>query len=38
MFGLIPYSRNENSLWNYFDNIERSLMYFPAPKISEPIS
>lgn len=24
MFGLIPYSRNENSLWNYFDNIERS--------------
>ena len=25
MFGMIPFGREENSLWNYLDNMERSL-------------
>ena len=25
MFGLIPFSREENNLWNYLDSMERSL-------------
>ena len=25
MFGMIPFTREENSLWNYLDNMEKSL-------------
>lgn len=25
MFGMIPFTREENSLWNYLDNVEKNL-------------